>query len=258
MDEFRLLKLKIKRKLGINVEQYRESFLRRRIQTRLHANGLENCAEYLRFLEKHPEEYQKLAKTLTINVSEFFRDKELWEEIEKMLRRMVRKKTMIRAWSAGCATGEEAYSITILLNEVLEGNRNKYYIKTYATDLDEKAIKFAKKATYTKIKGHEKWFNHIEKKYIVKDEIKKLVKFEIRDVREPPSHKLLDLVLFRNVLIYFERKEHERILKNICDSIRPGGYLILSLVETMPDPLKNLFLPYNSKLKIFQKAACRS
>jgi Methylase of chemotaxis methyl-accepting proteins len=148
VDEFRLLKLKIKRKLGINVEQYRESFLRRRVNTRLYANGLENCVEYLRFLEKYPEEYQKLAKSLTINVSEFFRDKELWEEIEKILRRMVRKKTMIRAWSAGCATGEEAYSFTILLNEILKESINDYYVRIYATDLDEKAIEFAKKAVY--------------------------------------------------------------------------------------------------------------
>ena len=256
MDEFGLLKLKIKRKLGINVEQYRESFLRRRVNTRLYANGLENCVEYLRFLEKHPEEYQKLAKSLTINVSEFFRDNELWEEIEKILRRMVRKKTMIRAWSAGCATGEEVYSIAILLNEILKESINDYYVRIYATDLDEKAVEFAKKAAYTKINGHEKWFDRKEGKWVVKDEIKKLVKFEVRDVREPPSHKLLDIVLFRNVLIYFERREHERILKNIHDSIRPNGYLILSLVETMPDGLKNLFLPYDLKLKIFQKAAC--
>ena len=265
IDDFKLLKFRIKRKFGINVEQYRESFLRRRVNTRLHANGLSNCTEYLKFLETHPEEYPKLAKALTINVSEFFRDAEVWKELENILKKMMEKKTMIRSLSAGCATGEEAYTLTILLNEILETKNEiletkdmkRYYIRTYAVDIDENVIEFAKKGTYAKIKGHEKWFDHKEEGYLVKDEIKKLVKFEVKDIREPLDHKLLDIVLFRNVLIYFEKETHEKILKNIYHSLKPEGYLVLSLVETMPNGLKNLFLPYNSKLKIFQKTACQ-
>ena len=256
INDFKLLKFRIKRELGINVEQYRESFLSRRINTRLHANGLNNYREYLKFLETHPEECPKLAKALTINVSEFFRDEDVWVEIEKILKKMVEKKTMIRFLSAGCATGEEAYTITILLNEILETKDIKrYYIRTYAIDIDEKVVEFAKKGAYAKIKNHEKWFDQEGGNYLVKNEIKKLVKFEKGDIREPLDHKLMDIVLFRNVLIYFEKEKHEKILKNMYHSLKPEGYLVLGLVEAMPANLKNLFLPYNSKLKIFQKVA---
>jgi chemotaxis methyl-accepting protein methylase len=265
MKELTLLKWRIKNKFGVDLSQYRGSFIERRIKARLFAIHLDNLSQYLKFLEKHPEEYRKLAEALLINVTKFFRQRKVWEKINYLLDILIREKIRknnkrIRLWSAGCATGEEAYSLAILLSEVLGDKIEEFYPKIYASDLDEGALAIARNGIYEKGKvedvGSKLKAKYFEKKgevYQVKEEIKKLIDFQRGDLFLPSPYKFIDMVLCRNVQIYFSREGQERIVKNIHQSLKPGGYLILGEVESMPPTFTEAFLPLYQKLRIFQK-----
>jgi two-component system CheB/CheR fusion protein len=265
MKELALLKWRIKNKFGVDLSQYRGSFIERRLKARIFATHLDNLSQYLKFLEKHPEEYKRLAEALLINVTKFFRQRKVWDKINYLLddlirERMRKNRKRIRLWSAGCATGEEAYSLAILLTKVLGDKIEEFYPRIYASDLDEGALSIARNGIYEKEKVKEvesklktKYFEKKGGVYEVKDQIKKLIDFRILDLSLPSPYKFVDMVLCRNVLIYFGQEGQETIIKNIHQSIKPRGYLILGEVESIHPALIESFLPLYPKLRIFQK-----
>jgi len=265
MKELILLKWRIKNRFGVDLRPYRGNFIERRIKSRLFSTHTDNLSQYLAFLDEHPEEYDKLAKALLINVTKFFRQEAVWRKINYLIREIVeerwrKNRKRIRFWSAGCATGEESYSLAMLLSEALGDNLEDFYPKIYASDLDESALSIAENAIYDweKVKDvgnklQKKYFEKVGEKYRVNEEIKKFIDFQKLNLFSSSPFKFVDLVLCRNVLIYFSKEGQEKIVSNIFDSLKPNGYLVLGEVESLPFSLGESFLPLYPKLRIFQK-----
>lgn len=252
MDDFEQLKEIIKRRLNIDADSYRDSYLRRRIDSRLHANRVESYADYIKVLENNKEEYKKLEAALTIHVTEFFRDPEVWEALEEIAEELIRAKAIVRALSAGCSTGEEAYSIAIILKEAAERVKKQCYLRVYGVDIERHTLELAKKGEYKNVKMHSRWFVEEGGKYRISEEIKNIVRFEQGDITKPLKHSLIDIVLCRNVLIYMDASTHEIVIKNLYNALSNNGYLVLGLTESLPASTKDLFSPYNQRLKIYQ------
>ncbi|MEW6685098.1 MAG: protein-glutamate O-methyltransferase CheR [Candidatus Edwardsbacteria bacterium] len=265
MDEieaFALLKKKIKDQTGFNAEQYKERPFRRRIAVRMRANKITSYVDYLVLLEKKTGEYDLLLNTLTINVTKFFRNYETYEAVrEKIFPKMIKEnqRGILRFWSAGCASGEEPYSLAIVLQEFLGERKEKVKFEIYGTDIDEESLQRAISGEYTEFSMTEippylcqKYFS-FNGKYKIKEDVKQTVQFLKLDLMEKPTFNELDIIFCRNVLIYLSREAQERILVNFYDSLRPGGYLVLGKVETILGEMRRRFEVFDGKERIFRK-----
>jgi chemotaxis methyl-accepting protein methylase len=263
--ELTLLKWRLKRRFGIDLGPYRGNYVERRVKARIFAKHLSTLEEYLTYLEAHPEEYNKLGEELLINVTKFFRRREAWVRLKRVIKEVIGEKEKkhrkrIRFWSAGCATGEEPYSLAILLKEVTENKIEEFNPKIFATDIDEEALNIAKAGVYTvdKVKevGRdrvEKYFDVRGRKYWVKPEVKELVEFKKLDLFLPFPYTNLDLILCRNVMIYFSKTGQEKIISNLYDALKPEGYIMLGEVESLPPGFNDMFETIYQKYRIFQK-----
>ena len=250
---------------GLDFSEYRDKCLMRRVDTRLRITKNQTYYEYLQYLDVNPDEYKKLLNALTINVTSFFRDQNAWISIEELVVKDLvrRKKSGIKAWSAGCADGAEAYSLAILFSEVFaEKSSLEKTVSIIGTDIDDNSIARAKAGVYT-YNIHlnklgkptiDKYFNKDEQdRYLVKNELKKVTEFKHNDLVLDAMPKHFDLILCRNVMIYFERGLQEKIMKKFCNSLNKGGYLVLGKVETIGDAVKNMFEEIDRHNKIFRK-----
>ena len=262
---FKLLLNKIFEERRLDFSQYRESFLKRRIALRMHKNKINSYSDYLLLLIKNPEEYEKLFDVLCINISEFFRDPVVWQSLRGHLESLIQQKLQlndrhIRVWSAGCANGEEAYSVAILLKEILDYNAAQFSIEIYGTDIDKKCLKAADAADYPKesLKNVDdkyltSWFSPCGKDFRVKAEVKNLVQLESRDLILDDFIESTDVILCRNVFIFLERDLQEQLLTKFYKSLKTGGYLILGKVEMILGEAKEIFEEIDFKNRIFRK-----
>lgn len=250
---------------GYDFRDYKRASIARRISKRLCANHLKTYEEYMEFLGKHPEEYARLFDTLLINVTEFFRDSEAWQVLnDEVIPEILASKQegdSIRAWSAGCASGEEAYSIAMLLSSRLGDAVEDYEIRTYATDIDESAINEARNGAYTadrmKNVSEEqigKYFSEDGDTYKIKRSIRSMVAFGRQDLITDAPIPHLDLLVCRNVLIYFKLELQRRITFKFHNALNKNGYLFFGKSEYMLTGSK-LFFPVNKRWCIFEKAA---
>lgn len=257
---------KMKSVKGLDFSGYRSACLKRRIDTRLRAHQLENYNEYLQFLSKNPQEYDELLNVATINVSEFFRDKEAWQFVEKNIipaliqQKETKNKRIIRLWSAGCSSGEEAYTLAILFHEILQAKITDFNIKIYGTDIDKDSLKKAKNGCYqsSSIKNIptgllKKYFDYDGKQYKVKDEIQALTHFQNKDLILSEPLELIDFVICRNVLIYFTKELQAKIMAKFNSALQPNGYLMLGKTESFGPFMEGYFKSYNSSERIYQK-----
>lgn len=262
---FHALRKRVFTERGLDLGQYREKCLKRRIDVRLRATGARTYFEYMAVLKKDPSEYDRLFDVLTINVTNFFRDRSAYRVIkETVIPELVSSKKkqgkkIIRVWSAGCASGEEPYSIAMLFDEILGKRIEDYLISVYATDIDEKVIEKAKRGEYAAgtVSGVDektlrRYFNH-NLKFRLKEEIRQMVKFKRYDLisDSPPAH--LDIILCRNVLIYFSRDLQMRLFDKFCEALNRGGYLILGKTESLAGESAGLFQPVNIRERIYRK-----
>lgn len=247
----------LKEKKGIDFSGYRESMLERRIKKRISATKCENYDDYLQFIHKYPYELEQLINVFTINVSNFFRNPLIFEYINKIiLPELIPKKgNNLRIWSCGCANGEEPFSMSILINEYFEKEKCFFKVNIFATDLDNIAIKNASKGSYKydSIKNIKygllnKYFTKIEEHFIIDNKIKTNVKFSIYDLineknKVPPESIFggFDIVLCRNVLIYFNTEYQRIIFKKLYESLSKNGYLILGEAEVPVEHFKDKF-----------------
>jgi two-component system CheB/CheR fusion protein len=248
---------------GYDFREYKRASVQRRINKRLFENHLSTYEQYMDLLDKDTEEYAKLFDTMLINVSEFFRDPEAWDVLKnEILPRVMAEKSMgdaIRIWSAGCAAGEEPYSMAILLADKLGDSIADYEIRIYATDIDEKALNEARKGVYSpdRLKNVNKEFLE---KYFVKENglyrihrnIRQMVAFGRQDLvlDAPISH--LDVIICRNVLIYFKAELQNRIITKFHYALNKKGFVFFGKSESMLVGSK-LFLPINKKWRIFER-----
>jgi len=262
---FQLLLEKIKEDRGLDFRHYHQELLKRRVALRLRTNNIATYGEYLMLLMNNPEEYDKLFEVLYINVSEFFRDPEVWKMVASLLENLIRQKkgnadNSIRIWSAGCANGEEPYSIAIILKQLLVTNTTDFYAEIFATDIDKKALRAAEKAEYglDSLKNLDKkllkrYFHLEDKLYRVKDEIKNMVTFQKQDLTSQELIKDVDVVLCRNVFIYFDRDLQEQLLMKFYRALKPNGYLIMGKAETLIREAKEIFEEIDMASRIYKK-----
>lgn len=251
---------------GIDLSAYRHSFLSRRLKIRIDAVNVKDFAEYTEILEKNPGEWPKFLDNLNINVSEFFRDNEVFEYFGKVcIPKLIENKKRlnsqgINCWSCGCSCGEEPYSLAILFREALKNDFKKYSLRITATDVDEDALAKARIGEYefSAIARLDpavvkRYFEALpEKRYRVIDEIKKDVYFKSASVIHGAVPAGMDVVFFRNLKIYFGQKEGQTVLNRIIGSLNKDGYLVLGRVENVGD-LSSKFEMLSARNKIFRK-----
>lgn len=242
--------------------QYKESTLTRRIGRRMTVHGLKSLEAYTELVSKSDTESNLLFKDILISVTAFFRDDETFKVIRQVVRKILDRKRdleAVRIWVAGCATGEEAYSIAILLNEVLSQKSLSTPIQIFATDIDTGAITFARRGVYpeSSIKSVpsrllKKYFVNTGGMYQISNSIRNMVIFARHDLIQDPPYINLDLVSCRNVLIYFRRPLQDKLIPLFHYSLLAGGYLVLGQAESVGD-FTDLFTPLEQQGKVFGK-----
>ncbi|TMJ07335.1 MAG: protein-glutamate O-methyltransferase CheR, partial [Bacillati bacterium ANGP1] len=252
----------LKRTRGFDFTAYKRSTLARRIEKRMQTVGVSHFTEYIDHLEVHPAEFTSLFNTILINVTEFFRDPPAWEFITaEAIPRILKKGTheQIRIWSAGCASGEEAYSIAILFSEALGIDGLQERVKIYATDVDEEALSTARHGRYAE-KALEGLPRHLVEKYFTPDgrdydfhpEARRAVIFGRHDLIQDPPISRVDLLLCRNTLMYFNNEAQVKVLARFHFALNTGGFLFAGRAEMLLTHA-NLFAPADLKRRIFTK-----
>lgn len=263
---YELLKI-IYEKYHIDLSQYKETPLVRKMGVRLRLCRCLTFEKYLRFIQSNPDELDRLVNSLTINVTTFFRNPDSYLLIKEEVLPLIyqyRQNSPIklaRFWSIGCSTGEEPYSVGMLVKELSESTLKDFHVMIYATDVDEGVIKTAQTGLFLKAKISKLPENFrrkflleaSEKQYKISHEIRKMVLFKKHDLIQDPPFRRIDLILFRNVMIYFTSFLQQKILQDLYNCLNPGGFLILGKVESPPEDLRELFVPFNLKEKIYRK-----
>jgi chemotaxis methyl-accepting protein methylase len=261
-EELRELKTTIQRCLGLECEAYKEACLRRRLAVRMRARSAHTFADYGRILEEDPSEADKLLDAITINVSKFFRNSEIWDVVKaRVVPQLFRVQgPTIRIWSAGCASGEEPYTMAMVLLQYAQENQLMTKLRRFdilGTDIDPNVLEQAARADYAPFafgdisaENRDRYFEGSR----LREEIKRMVRFEELDLMTQPFPTGLHLVMCRNVIIYFERVVQERLFRQFHDSLQTDGFLVLGKVETIFGPSARLFQPIASRERIFCKA----
>ncbi|MBB4638528.1 CheR family methyltransferase [Longimicrobium terrae] len=262
-EELEKLKRKIERDRGFNCQFYKEKCLRRRIAVRMRARGQQTFAEYSALLDRDAGEYDHLLDTLTINVTKFFRNAETWAAIqEQVLPTLFEGRGPVRVWSAGSASGEEAYTCSMLTRAWLAGQgraAEASRLQITGTDIDRRSLDAARLGEYPDLSMGEtppemlsRWFTG-GPPWTLRPEPRQNVTFERRDLisGEPLSGQ--QLIFCRNVVIYFDRDIQELLFKRFYDALAPGGFLVMGKVETLIGEARLLFKPINNRERIFRR-----
>ena len=247
---------------NVNFQAYKEKYFLRRLHSRMTRIEANTYRDYLEILETDPMEINLLINNLSINVTHFFRDKDLWTKLDQdfLPKISADRSKSIRIWSAGCTIGPEPYSIAILMFEkIKQANLDKLYI--LATDIRQEFLDKAQVGVYSKDLLEEinpgkiqKYFNPIgQELFQLSANIREKVIFKNHDLRKPPPFRNFDLILCRNVLIYFSRNQAEALFQRFHSVLKPNGYLILGKCELVPIPIRHLFKVIDSKSRIYQR-----
>lgn len=253
----------LQRNRGFDFRGYKRASLTRRILRRMEIVGANDFDHYLDYLEVHPEEFPLLFNTILINVTAFFRDPLAWDYLAKeVFPDLIGGKKAtdpIRVWSAGCASGEEAYTIAMLLGEILGKDAFRKRVKIYATDVDEEALAQARQATYSSrdlqpvpAELQEKYFEQIGDRYTFRPDWRRSIIFGRHDLIMDAPISRLDLVVCRNTLMYFNAETQTRILTRLHFALHDRGVLFLGRAEMLLTH-SSLFAPLELKHRIFKK-----
>ncbi|WP_437747789.1 CheR family methyltransferase [Sorangium sp. So ce1504] len=263
-DEKRLHELLdvVRERSGIDFRKYKQATILRRLRRRMAATNTETIEAYRQHLDDHPDELQRLINSFLIKVTEFMRDPELFAQLREvilpgLIAHARSDHRALRIWSAGCATGEEAYSLAILISELLGDELDAFNVRIFSTDVDSEAIAFARRGIYAASAVEdlppdllERYFVAVDGQYQVKKRIRNLTVFGEHDLGQRAPFPHLDLAVCRNVLIYFTSDLQRRTLHLFAFSLREGGYLVLGKAETT-SPLSEYFVPHDLHYKIY-------
>ncbi|MFZ2161601.1 MAG: chemotaxis protein CheB [Sideroxyarcus sp.] len=249
---------------GNDFSLYKKSTIGRRIERRMSQHNIEDAEVYARYLKEHPAEVHLLFKELLINVTSFFRDTEAFvamkNDILPLLLKDKPESYVFRVWVAGCATGEEAYSIAILLREFMNETGREYKTQIYSTDLDDDAIAVARAGIYPPNIAQDvtperlrRFFIKEDAGYRVKKEIREMVVFATQNIIKDPPFTKLDLLSCRNLMIYLEPDLQNRVIPAFHYALKPGGVLFLSPSESIGNHVE-LFTALNRKWKFYRTA----
>ena len=255
----------LKQSRGFDFTGYKRASLARRILKQMQQHRLESYPEYLDYLEVHPDEFLALFNTILINVTGFFRDPVAWNfmqtEILPSLLAAKSEQSQIRVWSAGCASGEEAYTLAMLLTDALGIETFRQRVKIYATDVDEDALAKARHSIYSAeaiqavpqpFQAH--FFEPVGDQYIFHPELRRSVIFGRHDLLQDAPISRLDLLVCRNTLMYFNSETQAKVLKRLHFALNPTGILFLGRAEMLLTH-PNLFMPVNLAHRIFNRVS---
>lgn len=242
------------RRSNINISLYKDVYLRRRLRLRMRISQCTTTEDYLRLAESNPEECRKLVSTLTINVTSFFRNFETFKKIGEIVipeiirNREERGEGKINILSVGCSTGEEPYSLAILFLKYFKKTKKEFDLRVIGTDVDRKALFVAIKGIYSKDKVlnvpedmlHD-YFIATAQGYQVSSELRSSVVFLKKDVLTHRVHRRFDLILARNIFIYFSRSYQEILEERFYKQLVQGGFLSLGRTESLVGRGRQLF-----------------
>jgi two-component system CheB/CheR fusion protein len=253
---------------GHDFSNYKPGTIQRRVERRVDLLGLANIQAYASLLRENPTEAIALMKELLISVTNFFRDPAAFDTLNgRILPRLIANRSaqdQVRVWVPGCATGEEAYSIAMLLAEHAGASRDQPLIQLFATDLDEDALAAARDAFYTNAEVADisqerllRFFSREPGGFRVRRDLRELVLFAVHNVIRDPPFSHLDLISCRNLLIYLNRPVQERVIETFHFALRPGGYLFLGPSES-PETPHDLFVVADKAAHIYESRAVTS
>ena len=261
-EAFESLLEHLKEQRGFDFTGYKRASLARRVRRRLDALELKTFEEYHDYLLVHPEEFTELFNIILINVTSFFRDSESWQYLaDKLLPEICTRNAgqPIRAWSAGCASGEEAYSLAMLFAEQLGMDEFRERVKIYATDVDEDALAHARQATYTvrdlepvPPEMRERYFEPAGTRFVFRQELRRSVIFGRNDLVQDAPISHVDVLACRNTLMYFTAETQARILNRMHFALKPDGILFLGKAEMLLSH-SAYFRPIELKRRFFKR-----
>lgn len=264
--DFLALKRRIRTERKLDCDQYKDSYLARRFAVRMRARYVNGYKEYLAVLDREPAEYDCLLDDLTINVTQFFRDPPVFQTLEEeILPLLVYGKVKsnqgsIRIWSAGCSSGEEPYSVAILMQELLGEDAGSFDVSILATDIDEAVLESAAEGRYLprQVVNVPKPYlqRHFEREgesYVVSDPLKAMVELRRLDLISQSPGGAFDLILCRNVVIYFTKQMQEGLYMKFYRALRDGGYFVMGNTETLLGEASRLFSSVSCRGRIYQK-----
>jgi two-component system CheB/CheR fusion protein len=262
-DAFEALLGYLKESRGFDFTGYKRTSLMRRVRRRMSQVGTPEFGEYIDLLQVNSEEFEALFNTILINVTAFFRDTDAWEfirgEVVPMLLAERGPEVPIRIWSAGCASGEEAYSLAIVFAEALGPDEFRQRVKIYATDVDDEALAEARHASYEEsaVDGLppemlEKYFERQAGRYLFRKDLRRSVIFGRNDLVQDAPISRIDLLVCRNTLMYFNAETQSKILSRFHFALAPRGLFFLGRAEMLLSHSR-LFDPFDLKRRVFRK-----
>ncbi len=259
----------VQARTGHDFRWYRPAMLRRRLRRRMGLCKLGRVPDYIELLERSNEEVDRLKDEFLIGVTDFFRDPPVWAELaQRVIPELVAQRLQddgpIRVWSAGCATGEESYSIAMLLLEQTEGKIDPHRIQVFATDIDQRALALARAGAYptgivsaVSAQRLARFFDRQGERYVARKSLRDAILFAQQDlVRDTPFSRL-DLVLCRNLLIYFKPELQQRVFELFHFALKPDGMLLLGKAESIGGQTE-LFVPVARTLGLFRRIGTRT
>ena len=254
----------VRARTGLDLALYKENTMHRRLRRRMVATEQATLEAYASYLQAHAEEAQRLAKEMLISVTSFFRDAAAFEALQQAIGEYLAARpaqTDFRAWVPGCATGEEAYSIAIVLHEVLEQLQRTCTVRVFATDIDNQALARARRGTYTATEVNDvpptllaKYFTVAGTHHHVVKRIRDSIIYSTQNMTRDPAFLHLDLISCRNLLIYLRPKIQESIFANFSFALNPGGLLFLGKSESV-QPFHRHFPAIDERARVFWHSA---
>ncbi|SDK30145.1 two-component system, chemotaxis family, CheB/CheR fusion protein [Maridesulfovibrio ferrireducens] len=264
-DSMGKIVLVLRSQTGHDFSQYKKSSIYRRVERRMGVHQIDKMSQYVRFLRENPQEVDLLFKEILIGVTNFFRDPEIWEHLKRIILPAMMKdfpdgETM-RVWMPGCSTGEEAYSLSMVFNEVLEGQiaPKKLSIQIFATDLDNDAIDKARMGVYPQNISSDvskerllRFFTQEGEFWRIESDIRDTVIFAPQNIIMDPPFTKLDIIVCRNLLIYLDQELQKKLIPMFHYSLNPNGVLLLGSSESL-GIFTDLFTPLEAKMRLYKR-----
>jgi chemotaxis protein methyltransferase CheR len=240
MDDYNLFTQLVYKKSGIDLSAYKEKQMKRRIGSLAARRGFSKLTDYFKCIDRDERLYLEFINYITINVSEFFRNPGQWEVLKKeIIPALLKEKKTLKIWSCACSTGEEPYSLVMVLNDFLRLEE----IRVLATDIDEEAMAKAREGVYSEncLKNLppellKRFFDFSAGKYRISDQVKKRVEFKKLDLLRDSFPSLCDLIVCRNVLIYFTEQAKQQLYGKFSNALAKGGVLFVGSTEQIVQP----------------------
>lgn len=258
---------KVKDDRSLDLTQFRPRYVERRVGVRMSALGLQTYKQYSAFLDEHPDEYVSLLDALTINVTQFFRDPTVYalfrdQVVPTLLAaKKARRQRIVRLWSAGCATGEEPYSLAMSMLDGIQRTRSSDALPmVIGTDIDPKALAVAKAGQYPAslipqipIADRHRYLESTGDTFRMKPEVMRIVRFQYLNLFEDAPIQGIDVVFCRNVFIYFNHADQTRMLEAFWEALNKGGYLVLGRSERLAPALAKRFELVSARERVYRK-----